>query len=73
MTNVNGQFQLSSNATELYQRYSGRMLDVWNRALIEAADLLPGEKVLDVTCGTGAARNLPPMLWAAQGEWLDWT
>ena len=68
MTNVNRQFQLSSNATELYQRYSGRMLDVWNRALIKAAGLLPGEKVLDVACGTGAATRLAVNVVGSSGK-----
>lgn len=46
-------WQLSGNAAEFYERYSKFMLEPWVPALIEAVDLQPGERVIDVACGTG--------------------
>ena len=49
------QWQLGGNASEMYERYSvptafGPLASL----LIELAAIQPGERVLDVACGTGA-------------------
>ena len=58
MAGVNKQFQLSASAAEVYQRYSGRILDIWVRGLVELGELRQGERVLDVACGTGSVARL---------------
>jgi ubiquinone/menaquinone biosynthesis C-methylase UbiE len=48
------QWQLTMRAAELYERYPGRyFLAPWAPSLVDAARLAPGERVLDVACGTG--------------------
>lgn len=54
----NMQYQLSDNAAELYERYSGRIMVPWIDSLIELSDLQPGERVLDLACGTGKVARL---------------
>ena len=49
-----GTWQLTGDAAELYQRYVARyILGPWAPLLVDAARLAPGERVLDVACGTG--------------------
>ena len=48
------QWQLTLKAAELYERYPARhFLAPWAPLLLDAARLAPGERVLDVACGTG--------------------
>ena len=50
----NGQWQLSAEAAELYERYVARyILGPWVPLLVDAAHVGVGERVLDVACGTG--------------------
>jgi ubiquinone/menaquinone biosynthesis C-methylase UbiE len=50
----NGQWQLSAEAAELYERYVARyILGPWAPLLVDAAHVDVGERVLDVACGTG--------------------
>jgi ubiquinone/menaquinone biosynthesis C-methylase UbiE len=50
----NGQWQLSAEAAELYERYVARhILGPWAPLLVDIADVGVGERVLDVACGTG--------------------
>ncbi len=53
------QHQLTGSAAELYERYVVPYLfAAWAQELVEQMDLRPGERVLDVACGTGiVARN----------------
>jgi len=49
-----GAWQLTGDAAELYERHVARhILGPWAPLLVEAARLAPGERVLDVACGTG--------------------
>ena len=49
---------------EVYERYLSRAIaDPWTRVLLELASPKPGERVLDIACGTGSvARQVAPMV-----------
>lgn len=52
--NNNEQWQMSKQSAEAYERYVARyILGPWAPLLVDAAQLAPGERVLDVACGTG--------------------
>ena len=61
---TNGQWQLSAEAAELYERYVARyILGPWAPLLVDVARV--GDRVLDVACGTGvvaraAAKRVGP-------------
>lgn len=51
---ANELWQLSARAAELYQRIPARyILGPWAPLLLECAAVAPGQRVLDVACGTG--------------------
>src|SRR5262245_4092686 len=51
---MTGQWQLSLDAAERYQRYVARwILGPWAPLLVDAVRIGAGERVLDVACGTG--------------------
>jgi ubiquinone/menaquinone biosynthesis C-methylase UbiE len=53
------QWQLDTGAPELYQRFLvPAMTAVWAADLASRAALLPGDRVLDVACGTGVVARL---------------
>ena len=62
-------FQLAGNAAEIYERimvplWFGR----WAEALIDHMALKPGERVLDVACGTGVTTRLAKRNVGASGK-----
>jgi ubiquinone/menaquinone biosynthesis C-methylase UbiE len=61
--------QQSRSPAETYEQYLGPAIsDPWTRVLLEYAAPQPGERVLDVACGTGSvARHVAPMI-GAQGK-----
>jgi ubiquinone/menaquinone biosynthesis C-methylase UbiE len=55
----NGQWQLSAQAAELYERYVARyILGPWAPRLVDAAHVTMGERVVDVACGTGVVARV---------------
>ena len=54
------------NPAETYEHYLGPAIaDPWTRVLLEYAAPQPGERALDVACGTGSvARHVAPMVGA---------
>ena len=53
------QWQLSGSAADLYDRYPARyILGPWAPGLVRLARLQPGERVLDLACGTGVVARL---------------
>ena len=53
------QWQLDGSAAELYQRYLvPAMTAMWAADLADRAALRPGERVLDVACGTGVGARV---------------
>ncbi len=56
--------QPNLSPAEVYERYLSRAIaDPWTRVLLELASPQPGERVLDLACGTGSvARQVAPMV-----------
>lgn len=53
------QWQISGDAAELYERYAVRyILGPWAASLVDAACLAPGDRVLDIACGTGVVTRI---------------
>lgn len=65
----NAQWQLDGNAAELYERYVvGYILGPWVSRLLDCAGPQPGERVLDVACGTGAVARVAAERVGASGR-----
>jgi SAM-dependent methyltransferase len=57
--NMQEQWQLTLEAAQLYERCPARyILGPWAALLVNAANLAPGERVLDVACGTGVVARI---------------
>ncbi len=62
-------WQLSGNAPDAYERHIVPALFMpWARSLVETAALRPGERVLDVACGTGVVTRLAAKRVGAGGK-----
>ncbi|MGW3915772.1 class I SAM-dependent methyltransferase [Streptomyces sp. NPDC005070] len=48
-------FQLKGSGPERYERYAAPFMAPFVEAILDAVDLYPGAKVLDLACGTGFA------------------
>jgi len=63
------QWQLHGNVAELYERYVvPYILGPWAPGLVALAALQPGERVLDVACGTGVVARLVAAQVGATGH-----
>ena len=63
------QWHLDGNADELYERYLvPAMFTPWAADFVELAALQPGERVLDVACGTGVVARLMASQVDTQGK-----
>jgi SAM-dependent methyltransferase len=56
---AHAQWQLEGDAAELYERFVVRhILGPWAPRLLDVANVRPGERVLDVACGTGVVAHV---------------
>ena len=63
------QFQLHGDAAERYERWAVPFVTgPWVPSLLDLAELRPGERVLDVACGTGVVSRLAARRVAPSGN-----
>jgi ubiquinone/menaquinone biosynthesis C-methylase UbiE len=54
MASTTETFQISTDIAEMYEsRFVPRLFEPWARQLVGLAEVKPGQRVLDVACGTG--------------------
>ncbi len=64
-----GQWQVAGNAAETYERaLVPAVFAAWAPLVVELADPRPGERVLDVACGTGVVARLAAQRVGRTGE-----
>ena len=51
-------YQVSGTAAEMYERYATQYMGPWAPDLVALAELRPGERVLDLACGTGVVARV---------------
>jgi ubiquinone/menaquinone biosynthesis C-methylase UbiE len=51
-------YQISGAGAQMYERYATQYMGQWAPELIDIAALQPGERVLDLACGTGLLARL---------------
>jgi len=57
--NRNEQWQLAADSAAFYERYAARyILGPWAPGLLDIAEVKPGERILDLACGTGVVARL---------------
>ncbi|MGW2492722.1 class I SAM-dependent methyltransferase [Streptomyces sp. NPDC001606] len=61
-------FQLKGSAPERYETYVAPLMAPFVTALLDAADLNPGDTVLDLACGTGFAARAAAALTGPAGR-----
>ena len=62
-------FQLSGNAAKYYDQISAKyVLGPWAPRLVEAADIKPDERVLDLACGTGVVTRAAALMLGPGGS-----
>lgn len=61
-------YQVSDNAAEMYERYATRYMEPWTSDLVGLARLRPGERVLDLACGTGTVARLAAVQVGPKGR-----
>src|SRR5262249_33079751 len=69
-TTTGGQerWQLSEKGAHFYERYVRLIMEPWVNRLIDVATVEPGERVLDVACGTGFVARLAAHSVGAKGR-----
>src|SRR5262245_11922824 len=66
---ADGEWQLAGNAADRYEEILvPTVFGPWATDLLELADLQPGERVLDVACGTGIVARLAAREVGTTGE-----
>lgn len=62
-------FQISSEAAEAYEaQFVPALFAPWAESLVEAAVIAPGQRVLDVACGTGVVARAAAERMGGEGE-----
>lgn len=51
--NIQSGYQVSDSGAAMYEKYAAHYMGQWVPGLVDAAELTPGERVLDLACGTG--------------------
>ncbi|MCI0633594.1 MAG: methyltransferase domain-containing protein [Actinobacteria bacterium] len=67
MTSAAETFQITAEAAEMYEsKFVPRLFGEWAKRLVESANIEPGQRVLDVACGTGVvARTVADRIGAS--------
>jgi ubiquinone/menaquinone biosynthesis C-methylase UbiE len=61
-------WQLEGNSAEAYERYLASTFSPWAQALVALAGVAPGDRVLDLACGTGIVARHAAKAAGAKGR-----